>query len=211
MVRFIFIPSILAAFAFTGCKKEAVDIDPEFAGFWMTSVYGPYDGSTVTINDNSTSRAHSQPCCGAGSENDYTGEAKIRNDYLYIGRFQPHIDGYPNYDTAGNYVLVLDGITYYKVMAVKDMYAAVSGTSVTFSWNNHSVDLDQVEMLGEYYTIDYRLQNTSAWTEITLPVNSGYTHQVTGLAPASAYEWKMKGTAGGKNSDYSAILTFSTP
>ncbi|MBO0938756.1 fibronectin type III domain-containing protein [Fibrella sp. HMF5335] len=80
------------------------------------------------------------------------------------------------------------------------LYASSGETYASFSWSyNENVTA---------YTLQYRQQNTSAWTTVTVAGNASY-YTLNGLR--GAYEWRIQADCGGGIvSDFSAIMPFST-
>ena len=200
---------VMLPVVFTTCKKPATAVNSDLEGVWNTLDYGPYSGSTITIRDgNSDSEWKFMPCCSSGTSNkpDYKGKAKLANDKLKIGKKIAHVDAYPGYDNSGNYVMKLDGTVFYGAFVPVNTLATVSGTDVVFTWNLCG-DPDPAESI----EIDYRVVGATAWNSTALTATSYHPNcMISGLQPATGYEWRICSVAGIHRSGWSNISTFTT-
>jgi hypothetical protein len=102
---------LLFAIAFCGCKKWAIDVNPELEGKWHKSFGSSSDVSIYISNKGKSAVSYSYP---GEKMNNTGGPAKLENDILYIGKFKGHIDLYPTNDSLGNKIIKIQGLTYYK-------------------------------------------------------------------------------------------------
>ncbi len=118
----IFLLSILF-----GCKKDVLDVNPEFEGKWETKTMGnECDSYTIVINsDNSGEYIHSS----AIEDIHYSGKVKLKDNTLKIGSHKFTVNASPasSVDTLEvcsfcdcvsfypySAYLTIDDITYYK-------------------------------------------------------------------------------------------------
>lgn len=86
----------------------------------------------------------------------------------------------------------------------------ISNISATLNWMQSSI----INNANTGFSISYRLANTSnAWTQLTNVYNNPTAtfFNLTGLAPATTYEWRVRRACSGCNSnyDYSTFTTLS--
>jgi hypothetical protein len=207
---YLFIFCFIFSVTICGCKKNAVEANTDLEGKWSTDIFGPYSGTILTINKIGNSSYSVQPCCGAGSEQAYSGKAKLDNDELKIGKKTVHVDAYPSYDATGNYRMILGGQNFYAVMAPVNPAANVTGTTATFSW---SMPANFDAGLGQKKSLDYKIAAASAWTTIVIDNPGTQTNYIlSGLDPATNYQWRMESIngTGTHSSQYSAVQNFTT-
>jgi hypothetical protein len=186
----------------SGCKKNALDVYPDLEGKWNSELYTDQNGSIMEIQQPDLKSYFIKIIDGESSRD--RGFAKIKNDILKIGYNDFEITRYPGYDTDGNYSFDTNAGTFIGAYAVAGPIATVSGTSVTFGWTSPPAGA-----IIDAKFIDYRIVSTSAWTTIACPQYvSDYT--LTGLLPATTYEWRIKTTRGIHSSRYSTLQTFTT-
>jgi hypothetical protein len=192
---------VAVAITVCGCKREALEVHPELSGDWYSEYYTSHGGSEIHIANGSAT----YKIFGSNAEaKTYSGEAKIKNDKLKIGRADLEISSYPSYDSQGNYVFVTNAGKFIGCLAVINPTATVNGTAVTFAWTRSST-FD----VSEDKSIDYKPASSSSW--ITASCSSGVDeYTITGLSPGTIYEWRIKSVRGNHASQYSAVATFTT-
>jgi hypothetical protein len=187
---------------FCGCRKDALEVNADLAGFWNTERFDMHSGSSMEIGENSATYTQ-----GTDSDaKEYSGTAKISNDLLKIGRMKQPITAYPGYDAAGNYYLELNRSKFIGAYAVLNPTATVSANNATISWDDiPNTDGD----LRDAKEIDYRIVSTSTWS-VANAVIASVDFTLASLAPATTYEWKIKSVRGTHSSQFSAVQTFMT-
>jgi hypothetical protein len=196
---------------FFGCRKEAIDINPDMEGSWR-SYPSSWDNDIINIGTGQSTYYQHQLAQGQRPKN-YSGKAKIKDDILYIGKFSEHIDFYPGYDTTGNNIMIVQGITYYGAQYPGDVFTRVSNDTTYFTWRAYSGGDEKMVM-------DYKPSSSSTWETKEFTKNDYTTldgqvkRYITGLLPATTYDWRMKSVNGEgsaeHSSKYTPVQTFTT-
>jgi DNA-binding beta-propeller fold protein YncE len=78
-----------------------------------------------------------------------------------------------------------------------------NAASVTLSWTDQSLETG--------FTLQRRASISNPWENFATPPRNTNQWVVTGLAPETSYEFRIKADAPGVSSDWSDVLVFSTP
>jgi hypothetical protein len=192
----------LFAIALGGCKKEALEVHPELVGIWNSEYYTSHGGTSIIIEENNEALYKEK---ANGHTNDYSGKAKMKNDRLKIGKANLNITTYPTYDSEGNYYFESDRGKFFGAYAAVNPNVTVTGSTAVFEWTFSITPAD----VRDNMSIDYKIASSSAWITINCPQGVDQ-YALEGLAPATAYEWRIKSVRGTHSSQYSAVQTFTT-
>jgi hypothetical protein len=189
--------------AFVGCRKDLLEAYPDFEGNWNSENYTDQAGNLIDVNQPDLKSYFTETINGERMKQ--MGFAKIRKDILKIGEKEFTVSRYPSLDNEGNYSFDTNAGKYIGVYAVVNPNTVVNGTAVTFGWTNSTASTQLID--AKY--IDYRKVSATDWITISVPRYAG-NYTITGLAPATQYEWRIKSMRGIHSSAYSAIQIFTT-
>ena len=123
------IPGICILLLLFGCKKKAIDINPEYIGNWSALIDINDTSTDLTIDDKG--KAHYKKS-GPTADEDFTRTARIKDNVLYLGHkkhFKITQEPTAEYDTVCvfnsngdelctiyNSTMILDNTLYYRVV-----------------------------------------------------------------------------------------------
>lgn len=76
-------------------------------------------------------------------------------------------------------------------------------TSVPLTWQDRSLEMG--------FTLQYRLQGAASWTNATAPVQNATGATISSLSENTTYEFRIKADGATASSDWSNLLTVTTP
>ena len=150
---------------FMGCKKEALEVNPDFEGEWSTGYsYWPWSSDHLSVKSDgsasfTTYNHHDQVVT--------SGTAKIKDQRLHIRRLDFRIDAEPGYDAEGNYRMILDSRNYYCVFIPEGLYAIPGPSYCTINWHQRAEYYNHPD----YHTLQYKASTDPEWTSIDVQWN----------------------------------------
>jgi hypothetical protein len=194
----------LVAFAsiFMGCRKEALEVYPDLEGEWNSELFTEQNGILIRVLQPGQDSYYTEII--DGDRTNEVGKAEIKNDILKIGKNKIKITSYPGYDNLGNYSFNTTDGKFIGAYAVVHPEAIAVGTTATFQW-----EIPRQGSKVDTKFIDYKISANEEWTTIDCSQHVG-GYILSGLQPATSYEWRIKTKRGIHSSAYSAIQTFTT-
>lgn len=107
--KFYILFFVLCIVAVTACKKNVADIDLNYIGYWEASSEDGYSELVITTD----SRGQYLKVKGITTIN-ASGKVKASSKKLRVGVKGFKLDQAPMEDQDGGYLMVLDGVTYYR-------------------------------------------------------------------------------------------------